>query len=101
MMDHAALSLGSPIHLVQPFVFPMPSSSLLPSETPIELSPTLGKGVQGEEVGSDWSLDQFPLPFPSPDLPSEDQPANGECSAFATGTSQSSGMGSAMRITNS
>jgi hypothetical protein len=92
--------MGSPIHLVQPFVFPMPSP-LLSSDPPLELSPTLGAHGKGsathnEEVG-DWGLDQFPLPFPTPDLTQEDQP-NGECSAFAMATYQSSGMLSTIRI---
>jgi hypothetical protein len=102
-MDHAPLSIASPIHLVQPCVFPMPSS--MPAEAPIELSPPMGANnngkctitaAQNEDVG-DWNLDQFPLPFPTPELTQDDQP-NGESSAFVSGTSQSSGKLSTTQI---
>eukprot|EP00026_Physarum_polycephalum_P004040 Phypoly_transcript_04057.p1 GENE.Phypoly_transcript_04057~~Phypoly_transcript_04057.p1 ORF type:complete len:706 (-),score=150.54 Phypoly_transcript_04057:165-2228(-) len=99
-MNHAALSIASPIHLVQPCVFPMPA----PSEAPIELSPPLGANNNGKctttqnEDAGDWSLDQFPLPFPAPEL-TQDEPSNGESSAFASGTSQSSGYTKRQHVT--
>lgn len=77
-MNHAVESPITPYH-----------SSLCPSamlaELPVELSPlplssSNVKPLQLEECLADWNLDQFPLPFPTPDIPddqSNDTPAFG------------------------